>query len=136
MLTSILRALIKNLVKKSCQNINCFFFFSHKHFFLTGFLTSILRTLVSRTHENIIKLAFFFSSTIFFYCLILWLSDLRYLCCRLNSFLAWTHQLHVNSLILILEKFSNFLLVFYGQISLEGSKHLCDTSHTTNIKNK
>ena len=43
MLTSALRALVKNPVKKSfditfmgneknCQNINCFFFFSHKIF--------------------------------------------------------------------------------------------------------
>ena len=43
MLTSALRALVKNPVKKSfditfmgneknCQNINCFFFFSHKNF--------------------------------------------------------------------------------------------------------
>ena len=44
MLTSALRALVKNPVKKSfditfigneksCQNINYFFFFSHKNFF-------------------------------------------------------------------------------------------------------
>ena len=61
MLTSALRTLVKNPIKKSfditfmgneksCQNINCFFFFfSHKNF-LTRFLTSTLRALVSMTH--------------------------------------------------------------------------------------
>ena len=57
MLTSALRALVKNPIKenfditfmrneKSCQNINCFFSFPIK-FFLTGFLTIALRALVS-----------------------------------------------------------------------------------------
>ena len=57
MLTSALRALVKNPVKKSfditfigneksCQNINYFFYFLIKTF-LTEFLTSTLRTLVS-----------------------------------------------------------------------------------------
>ena len=57
MLTSALRALVKNPVKKgfditfignekSCQNINYFFSFPIKTF-LTEFLTSTLRTLVS-----------------------------------------------------------------------------------------
>ena len=58
MLMSALRALVKNPIKKSfnitfieneksCQNINCFFF--PIKFFLTGFLISVLRALVSMT---------------------------------------------------------------------------------------
>ena len=59
MLTSALRALVKNPIKesfditfmgnkKSYQNINYFFFFFHKNF-LIGFLISILRALVGMT---------------------------------------------------------------------------------------
>ena len=51
MLTGALSTLVKNSIKrnfditfmkneKNCQNINCFFFFSYKNFFLTGFLIS------------------------------------------------------------------------------------------------
>ena len=63
MLTSVLRALIKNSIKesfditfigneKSCQNINYFFFLFPYKFSLTRFLIGTLRALISMTLKN------------------------------------------------------------------------------------
>ena len=68
MLMSSLRTLVNNLFyesfditfmgnKKKCQNIN-FFFFSHKKIFLTGFLISALRALISISHKLFVKVCY------------------------------------------------------------------------------
>ena len=63
MLMTTLKTLVKNLVKesfditfmrnkKSIKTLIDFFFFSHKNFFLIGFLTNVLRAFVSTTLLN------------------------------------------------------------------------------------